>query len=250
MATRVHLRFYEELNDFLPETQRKKRIQYTFEEGELTILDLLERLGVPACQVELVLADGASVDFAHALRQDEWISFYPVFESFDIRPMLRVRSYPLRKTRFVSGMRLRPLARYLRLCGFDTLLLNGRSLEKAARISEEQNRVLLIPETQPLPKGIVSHVRHLHEVKPRQQLLEIIEALDLVASVSPLTRCPSCNHAFPVFEGVVQAKPPESLFECLPPQCDGCGRRFPEGPHLQRVRRFLTYLLSPPRAPS
>jgi len=157
MTTRVHLRFYEELNDFLPEADRKKRIEYAFE-GKLTIQGLLEHLRVPASQVELVLSDGASLDFAHVLRQGEWISFYPVFESFDIRPLLRLRAEPLRKTRFVTWAGLRPLGRYLRWCGFDALDRSDRPLDEAVRLSELEGRILLVRQYQSPTRGGVSRV--------------------------------------------------------------------------------------------
>ncbi len=240
MTTSVYLRFYEELNDFLSPTHRKERFEYTFE-GVLTIQDLLRRLGVPTSQVELVLADGASVDFAYTLQQGEWISFYPIFESFDIRPVLRVRAQPLRETRFTTGAGLRPLARYLRLCGFDTIDGSDLLPDEIARLSETEGRILLVHGNQLLPARSLSHVRHLQNLKPRKQLLEIMDALDLVASARLLSRCPSCNRPLPAAKET--AIFPGALPLSIPPRCQGCVNRISGGPRLRRVNWFLRHVL-------
>ena len=49
-----------------------------------SIEDLIEAAGVPHTEVDLLLVDGESVDFAHRVRDGDRISVYPVFESIDI----------------------------------------------------------------------------------------------------------------------------------------------------------------------
>lgn len=50
---------------------------------------------------------------------------YPVFESLDISPIIRLRAKPLRKIRFIVHVNLGKLAKKLRLLGFDTLYKNN-----------------------------------------------------------------------------------------------------------------------------
>lgn len=81
------IRFYAELNDFLPPEKRQVIFTHSFF-GEPTVKDIIESLGVPHTEVDLVLVNGVSVDFAHRVRDGDFISVYPVFESIDISPIL------------------------------------------------------------------------------------------------------------------------------------------------------------------
>ena len=84
---------------------------------------VIEDLGVPHTEVDLVLADGQSVGFDHRLRDGESISVYPVFESWDIAAVSKVRPEPLREVRFVVDVHLVTLAGYLRMLGFDAVVV-------------------------------------------------------------------------------------------------------------------------------
>ncbi|MBD3345417.1 MAG: hypothetical protein GF401_10185 [Chitinivibrionales bacterium] len=53
-------RFYEELNDFLPEEKRKRRIYYVFT-GKPSVKDAIEAQGVPHTEVDLIVVNGESV---------------------------------------------------------------------------------------------------------------------------------------------------------------------------------------------
>ena len=85
----VQLRFYEELNDFLPPERRK--ITFTHELTRRTsVKDLIESFGVPHTEVEVILANDRSVDFSYIVQAGDRISVYPVFESLDISPLIRL----------------------------------------------------------------------------------------------------------------------------------------------------------------
>ena len=88
-------RFYEELNDYLPETIQKKEFTYPFE--RLTpVKKLIESIGIPSGEVDLILANGISVDFSYPVKDKDRLSVYPIFESFDISDITKVRDKPLR----------------------------------------------------------------------------------------------------------------------------------------------------------
>ena len=74
----VSLRFYEELNDFLPANKRKLSFSVAFK-GRQTVKDMIESQGVPHIEVDLVLVNGNPVDFSYQVRDGERISVYPVF---------------------------------------------------------------------------------------------------------------------------------------------------------------------------
>jgi len=94
----AQFRFYEELNDFLPPKQRKQTFRYDFE-GTVSVKDVIEKIGVPHTEIDLILVNGESVDFSYQMKGDERVSVYPIFETFDISPLVRVRSKPLREIR-------------------------------------------------------------------------------------------------------------------------------------------------------
>ncbi|HSW52088.1 MAG TPA: Mut7-C RNAse domain-containing protein, partial [Sulfuricaulis sp.] len=154
--SQVQLRFYEELNDFLPPERRK--VSFTHELTRRTsIKDLIESFGVPHTEVEVILVNGRSVDFSHIVQPGDRISVYPMFESLDISPLLRLRDKPLREPRFVIDANLGQLARYLRLLGFDVLYRNSFTDREVARIAGEEGRIVLTRDRALLQHKIITH---------------------------------------------------------------------------------------------
>ena len=112
-------RFYEELNDFLAPEQRGREFACRCARSATT-KHMIEALGVPHTEVELMLVNGASVGFERALGDGDRVAVYPKFEAFNVTPLLRVRESALRETRFVADAHLGGLAHLLRMTGFDT----------------------------------------------------------------------------------------------------------------------------------
>ena len=119
LKNKTYFRFYEELNDFLSTDKIKKEFPYLFT-GKVSIKDAIESLGVPHTEIDLILVNGKSVGFGHVLQESEHISVYPVFESFDIFSLVRLRPEPLRNPAFIVDVNLGKLARLLRMLGFDS----------------------------------------------------------------------------------------------------------------------------------
>ena len=238
MSRRVHLRFYEELNDCLPAEKRKVRFEHAFD-GDLSIMDLLRAFSIPPERVDLVLADGTSVDLSHRLQDGEWISIYPVFELLDVRSVSRLRPVPLRETRFIAGAGFHGLVRDLRLCGFDTRETGDDEPEKLIHLSEAESRILLLRATGFARQSRASRIWCVRETRPRLQLLEILEGLDLFRSAVPLSRCPSCNHPFSGSGGGRENPAGRAYFPPHPLRCEECGRQVNEGPRLNRLLRWV-----------
>ncbi|MCS6903121.1 MAG: Mut7-C ubiquitin/RNAse domain-containing protein, partial [Candidatus Bipolaricaulota bacterium] len=107
-------RFYGELNDFLPPKHRQRDIAYSFQNTP-AVKDAIEALGVPHTEVDLIVINGQSVGFSYRLRDGDRVAVYPVFESLDISPIVRLREKPLRRIAFIADVHLGKLARLLRL---------------------------------------------------------------------------------------------------------------------------------------
>ena len=81
-------RFYEELNDFLARPLRRRAFSCACP-ADATAKHMIEALGVPHTEVELILVNGESVGFNYALVDGDRVAVYPKFEALDIRPLLR-----------------------------------------------------------------------------------------------------------------------------------------------------------------
>lgn len=92
-----------------------------------SVKDMIEGIGVPHTEVDLVLVNGESSDFSRLVQNGDRVAVYPVFESIDIAPVLRLRPQPLRELRFVLDVHLGRLAGYLRTLGFDAVYSNRAS---------------------------------------------------------------------------------------------------------------------------
>jgi len=182
-------RFYEELNDFLASARRKRDFEWACP-SDCTVKQAIEALGVPHAEVELILANGKSVDSCCAVQDGDRISVYPVFESLDITPVLKVRAKPLRCTRFIADARLGVLAKRLRALGFDTAHARGLTRAQIARIATEERRIVLTRDPGLLRHEAITHGCHVREATPRRQLQEIISRLDLYRAVKPFGRSP------------------------------------------------------------
>ncbi len=188
----VVLRFYAELNDFLPRERRQAPFAHTFA-GRRSVKDLIEALGVPHTEVDLILVKGVSVDFSYLPQDGDQISVYPVFEAVDISPLVRLRPRPLREPKFVLDAHLGKLASHLRLMGFDTLYQNDYADETLARVSETEKRLLLTKDRGLLKRRQVTHGYLVRGTDPELQLREVLSRFDLFDAVRPFTRCLNCN---------------------------------------------------------
>lgn len=129
---RATFRFYAELNDFLPPERRGTEFEYSFQ-FPAAAKDLVEAIGVPHTEIDLLVVNGASVGFAQVIEGGEFISVYPAFRSLDVSRVSLVRAEPLECPRFVLDIHLGQLATYLRMAGFDTLYRNDYEDERTGR---------------------------------------------------------------------------------------------------------------------
>jgi uncharacterized protein with PIN domain len=252
MSVFASFRFYAELNDFLPRAKR----HVTFEHAvapRTAVKDVIESLGVPHTEVDLILADDVSVDFSYQVRDRARVSVYPVFEAIDIASLTRLRPEPLRHLRFVLDTHLGRLSAYLRLAGFDALYRNDFRDDELAVIASLERRILLTRDQGLLKRRTVSHGYWLRETKPEHQFVEILRRFDLTRLVQPFARCLRCN-------GLLDDVPSEAVVDRVPPRiteggqkfrvCRRCDRVYWKGSHYERMVRFLDATLTDARRPA
>ena len=237
-------RFYAELNEFLPNHQQYRLILVEFK-GRQSVKHLIESSGIPHTEVDVVLANGQSVDFSYLVQQDDRIAVYPVFESLDITPLLRLRPSPLRVSRFVLDGHLGRLAAYLRMLGFDTLYRNDFDDEELAEISAAQQRILLTRDRGLLKRSKVLRGFCLRTKDPHQQLLDVVQRFDLQSQIAPFTRCIACN-------GILETVQKSEILDQLQPKtrkyfnefsrCVDCGKIYWRGSHHERMQALVAWV--------
>jgi uncharacterized protein with PIN domain len=233
----AEFRFYEELNDFLPAERRKVSFMQPFQ-GCPAVRDVIQAIGVPHTAIDLVLVDGRSVDFAHRLEGGERVAVYPVFERFDISPLLRLRPQPLRRTRFILDVHLGKLARYLRMLGFDCAYRSDWDDADIIDQALAEQRIILTRDIGILKQKRVSHGYWLRSTEPEQQLTEVVEALDLRSRLQPFTRCLECNGSIhqvsrEALAGLVDADIAARFDRFW--QCASCRKVYWRGSHYERM---------------
>ena len=243
----VTIRFYEELNDFLDASRRKRDIVLN---GNVrrSVKDLIESLGVPHVEVDLILVHGQAVDFSYILQNGDRISVYPMFERLDIGSVTQIPHAPLRKTTFLVDNNLGKLARNLRLLGFDVFHDPKMDDEAIAKNGAEQHRIILTRDRALLKRKIITHGLFVRSTDPTDQILEILRRLDLKGQVAPLSRCLPCGAPLAL------CSPEEALEDDhIPPcikasqqtfyRCCACRKIYWRGRHFAEMQRFVAMIL-------
>jgi uncharacterized protein len=238
---RAEVRFYAELKDFLSAAHRSGTVVHNFAVPG-SVKDVIESHGVPHTEVELIVAGGESVDFSYQVQDGDRISVYPVFETFDVSPVIRLRPEPMRQVRFVLDGHLGTLARHLRLLGFDTRYAPNPSDRELIRTSTTEGRILLTRDLALLKNRSITHGHYVRSDDPRQQVLDVVNRFQLAGRLRPYSRCVACN-------GVLKPVAKEAIAHRLPPltrqhidgfrTCPECGKDYWRGAHARALDRIV-----------
>jgi uncharacterized protein with PIN domain len=241
MVKQATFRFYEELNDFLPANKKKVEFLYQFA-GNPSVKDIIEAIGVPHVEIDLILVNGVSVDFKYILKDKDRVSVYPVFETIGISGVTHLRDKPLRETKFILDVHLGKLAKYLRMLGFDTLYRNDNDDPEIICISLAENRIILTRDIGLLKVKSVTHAYFVRSQHPKEQIKEILKYFDLYQSIDPFNRCIKCN-------GQLEPVEKEKIIQQLEPltikyfnsfyRCNNCQCIFWEGSHFEHMQSFI-----------
>ena len=237
-------RFYEELNDHLPENIKKKDFTYEFT-GRPSVKNTIQAIGIPHSEVDLILINGNPVDFDYQMQGGEKIAVYPVFESLDISPLARLRPKPLREPRFIVDVNLGKLALKLRLLGFDTLFRNDFEDDEIVEIALREKRIILTRDKGILKQNAVTHGYFLRNDDPKKQLKELVERLQLQSHFRPFTRCASCNSYLERADKKdLQSEVPSGTIRYYDEfwKCAGCNKIYWKGSHYKHIQNWLEEL--------
>lgn len=208
---------------------------------------MIESLGVPHSEIDLILVNGKSVDFLYIVNDNDDISVYPVFESFDISNLTHLRPKPLREPKFILDVHLGQLARYLRMLGIDSLYENDYTKDELVKLSLEQRRAILTRDRNLLKRNDITHGYWVRHEDPREQVQEVIERFHLENEIKEFSRCMECN-------ALLESIEKENILERIPEkvkqfqneffQCPNCGKIYWKGSHYDKMKGLIEIVRS------
>jgi uncharacterized protein with PIN domain len=234
-------RFYGELNDFL--ARERRGIAFSTPcAREATTKHMIEALGVPHTEVELILLNGESTGLATLLEEGDRVAVYPRFSSLDVASLVHVRRLPPGRLRFVADAHLGGLARLLRMAGFDTIYDNGIRDDQVEALAMDEGRIVLTRDRELLKRRGVEYGAYVRALKAQAQLREMFERFGLAERARPFTLCLHCN-------APLREVAKDAVLERLPPTvratqtgfrtCDVCHRVYWKGSHWERMSGML-----------
>jgi uncharacterized protein with PIN domain len=234
-------RFYGNLNDFLPRERRQRDIA-TPCARMATTKHMIEALGVPHTEVELLLVNGEAAGLDLLLEEGDRVAVYPRFTRLDVSELAPAPALPPGRIRFVADAHLGGLARLLRMAGFDTIYDNGLRADQVEALAVDEERVVLTRDRALLKRRTIAYGCFVRAQEAQAQLREVFERLGLAERARPFTRCLHDN-------GPLRAVAKVAVLARLPPQvaagqdefstCDLCGRVYWKGSHWARMSEVL-----------
>lgn len=151
---------------------------------------------------------------------------------------------------FVVDNNVSKLARWLRMIGYDTLLLKEKADERMIEIALSQSRVILTKDTQLMKRRLVTSGRlkvlFIKQDNPKMQLQETAESFNLDYYFRPFSLCLECNQPLmPRGREEVRDLVPPHVFETQEryTECPLCHRIYWQGTHWQAMIKALKDLV-------
>lgn len=241
----IILTFEGGLIDFLP----KREIDYPISHSvshPTSIKDVIETLGVPHPEVDIIIVNDCSVDFSYQARPGDEFRIYPPGIHPLNSPAIHLIPQDLDFPTFVIDTHLGKLASYLRMLGFDTIYQNDFGDQRLAEISSLEDRTLLTRDLGLLKRKVVIRGYYLRSTTPRYQLIEVINRYKLVNKITPFSRCMQCNGLLKqthksTIEMQLQEKTQQYYDEFQ--ICDGCSKIYWKGSHYLHMQSFIGHLI-------
>jgi len=246
MSEKVNIRFYAELNELLPSKWRNSAFNYEIKKPR-SVKDLIEAIGVPHTEFDLIFIDDRSVDINYLVEGGERIRIYPPTNGLDKPSLIHNQPVALVNPQFLLDVHLGRLATYLRMLGFDTLYRNDYDDPDLADISATQNRILLTCDRKLLMRKQISYGYLVRSRKPGEQIVEVLKRFELFHYQSTVARCMQCN-------GIIHDVAKQQIESQLLPltrqhyekfyQCDTCHKIYWEGSHFEKMQVLIKKMKS------
>jgi hypothetical protein len=229
-------RFYEELNDYLPQCNKKVDVTAEFI-GKRTIKETIEDFGIPPEKVDLVLVNGMPVNFQYILKDGDRVSVYPVFDRLNIQNVSLLRKFPLRRIQFIADVDLKDIVQPMRMLGFDMIFSPSYTIPDIIDISGQENRIILTQRKELLKSESVSRAMLIGSGTAMEQVTNVIDDLDINDRIKPFSRCLRCNSR-------IENRQSKEILDQITPEtkrifekyllCKSCRKKVRQKPTCQR----------------
>ncbi len=143
--------------------------------------------------------------------------------------------------KFLADRTTGKLARKLRALGYDVVSPGGGQLAEAAGKASHEGRILLTRSRRVPGKSSVPRTLILEADRPREQVLEVLQKLNLEPQAADLfTRCLLCNEKLlSLSKSEVEERVPEFIYRTYDSfqACPQCARVYWPGTHLRRMEK-------------
>jgi uncharacterized protein with PIN domain len=233
--------FHDSHNDFLLSSKRNKPIVYTFADTP-SIKHVIETIGIPHSEVDVILVNDKPVDFFHILNDNDAVEVFPANSTKSFPKEWSLTPPYSNPEKFILDVHLGKLAKALRLFGFDSLYENNYSDKTIVEIADKEERIILTRDRNLLKHKLVSVGYWLHSQHADEQLMEVIRRFDLKFKFKFFERCVECNCK------IKKVEKTEILDRLLPKtilyynnffQCECCKRIYWRGSHYEHMHEFI-----------
>jgi uncharacterized protein len=209
-----------------------------------SVKDVIESCGAPHPEVDVILVQGAAVDFTFQLREASDVEVFGVGEAPPALTEFRLQ--PATADRFVADGHLARLARHLRLLGMDVLCETAADDRRLLDIMSREDRALLTRDRRLLMHSRVRCAYYPRSQMPEEQVVEVVRRFRMPKALAPFTRCLRCNAplaAVSKAEVLPALEPLTRIYYEEFRRCTGCGQVYWSGTHYPRLQERLARLL-------
>ena len=243
---KAFLRFFNELNDLLPGYRRNTEFDAEFKDRR-SVKDLIESLGVPHTEVDIIISNGKSVDFNYIVQENDHIHVHPALKIQDREGLMRLCPLSSSSIRFIVDTNLGNIARLMRMLGFDTYFDPNLSNRAIIEISNKEYRTIITTSRKILKFRDARFGLLLRPDGAERQIKNILFRLEIKDEIKPFSRCIRCN-------GILIHVQKEDIADRIPPKtesfcnayshCEYCDKIYWEGTHVFKMRELIDRLLS------
>ncbi len=144
--------------------------------------------------------------------------------------------------KFIADEMLGQLAKWLRICGYDTLYFRHIRDSEILRLSIVENRILLTRDTLLIRRRGIHNFLFITCDQPFEQIRQVIKMFNLTYPAEPFSRCVKCNYLLePNIKEEACKTVPEYVCKTqnIFGKCPGCCRIYWRGTHYARMEKIL-----------
>ncbi|SPD74953.1 conserved hypothetical protein [uncultured Desulfobacterium sp.] len=241
----VTLSFFNELKDLITARRRNSRIELRFNDKR-SVKDLIESVGVPHTEVDIILVNGKSVDFRYSIHDGDSICVYPVCETEEPSGAIHLAPISRLRGRFIADTNIHDIVRYMRALGLDVYFNPSLSPRGIIDISRQEDRIILTRSKSLLKHNDAVIGFLLRRGQVEAQIRDIINRFAIRKEIKPFSRCLNCNTLLaPVDKNVIEERIPNKTRAYCDKYaiCPSCDKIYWEGSHVMEMKKVIEEIL-------